>query len=69
VFALPNPRIDWSVLDWNEPALALHRSVGARPMSGWTRYRLEGDALAAFAQEDADCTGQDVARQRDGPVP
>ena len=44
-------RVDWSVLDWNEPALALYRSVGARPMTGWTGYRLDGDALAALARE------------------
>jgi hypothetical protein len=39
------------VLDWNESALAFCRSIGARPMSGWTGYRLDGDALAAFARE------------------
>ena len=49
-------RVDWSVLDWNEPALAFYRSIGARPMSGWTGYRLDGDALAAFAQEGVDAT-------------
>lgn len=42
------PRIDWSVLDWNETAIGFYRSVGARPMSGWTGYRLDGDALARF---------------------
>ena len=44
-------RVDWSVLDWNEPALGLYRSVGARPMTGWTGYRLDGDALDALAAE------------------
>ncbi len=44
-------RVDWSVLDWNEPALAFYRSIGAHPMTGWTGYRLDGDALAAFARE------------------
>ena len=44
-------RIDWSVLDWNESALAFYRSVGARPMSGWTGYRLDGEALAQFGTE------------------
>ena len=62
-------RVDWSVLDWNEPALAFYRSVGAHPMSGWTGYRLEGDALASFAREDAGGDGRGVAPQRDGPVP
>jgi len=46
-------RVDWSVLDWNEPALAFYRSIGARPMAGWTGYRLDGDALSAFADGDA----------------
>ncbi len=44
-------RLDWSVLDWNEPALGFYRSLGARPMSGWTGYRLDGDALGALAAE------------------
>ncbi len=42
-------RIEWSVLDWNEPALAFYRSIGARPMDEWTVYRLAGDALSAVA--------------------
>ena len=44
-------RIDWSVLDWNESALAFYRSVGATPMSGWTGYRMEGEALAHFGTD------------------
>ena len=46
-------RLDWSVLDWNESAIGFYRSLGARPMTGWTGYRLDGDALAAFAGEGA----------------
>jgi GNAT superfamily N-acetyltransferase len=46
------PRIDWSVLDWNESALGFYRSIGARPMTGWTGYRLDGDALETFARPD-----------------
>jgi len=38
-------RLEWSVLDWNEPALAFYRSIGAKPVDGWTVHRLEGDAL------------------------
>ena len=41
-------RIDWSVLDWNETALGFYASIGAKPMTGWSGYRLEGDALARF---------------------
>lgn len=42
-------RFEWSVLDWNEPALQFYRSIGAAPMSEWVRYRLAGPALAEFA--------------------
>jgi len=44
-------RFEWSVLDWNEPALKFYRSVGARPMSEWTVQRLDGDALARLAAQ------------------
>jgi GNAT superfamily N-acetyltransferase len=42
-------RLEWSVLDWNEPAIQFYRSIGAKPMDGWTVYRLTGDALDRFA--------------------
>ncbi len=42
-------RFEWSVLDWNEPALAFYRSLGARPQSEWTVQRLAGAPLAALA--------------------
>ena len=38
-------RLDWEVLDWNEPSIAFYRKLGAVPLSEWTRYRLTGDAL------------------------
>jgi len=38
-------RMEWSVLDWNEPAIAFYRSLGAKAMSDWTVYRLDRDAL------------------------
>ena len=44
-------RFEWSVLDWNEPAIAFYRAAGARAQDGWTVYRLEGPALHAFAQK------------------
>jgi GNAT superfamily N-acetyltransferase len=44
-------RMEWSVLDWNEPALAVYRKIGATPMSEWTVQRLTGDALQALASE------------------
>ncbi len=46
-------RLEWSVLDWNEPAIQFYRSIGARPMDEWTVYRLTGDALVRFAGGDA----------------
>jgi GNAT superfamily N-acetyltransferase len=42
-------RLEWSVLDWNEPALGFYRALGAEPMDGWTVHRLTGDALSALA--------------------
>jgi GNAT superfamily N-acetyltransferase len=38
-------RMEWSVLDWNEPAIAFYESLGARRMSEWTTCRLTGEAL------------------------
>lgn len=34
-------RMEWSVLDWNEPAIAFYRSLGAEPMDEWTTWRIE----------------------------
>ena len=42
-------RMEWSVLDWNEPALAVYRAVGAQPMDEWTVHRLSGAALSTLA--------------------
>ena len=42
-------RFEWSVLDWNEPALAFYRSLGALPQSEWTVQRVTGAALATLA--------------------
>jgi GNAT superfamily N-acetyltransferase len=44
-------RMEWSVLDWNEPALRVYRAIGARPMDDWTVQRLTGDALKALAAD------------------
>jgi GNAT superfamily N-acetyltransferase len=41
-------RLEWSVLDWNEPSIRFYRSLGARPQDEWTVYRLTEDALAAL---------------------
>ncbi len=42
-------RLEWSVLDWNEPAIGFYRSLGAKPMDEWTVYRVEGAALDTLA--------------------
>src|SRR6185437_5549187 len=42
-------RLEWAVLDWNEPSIGFYRSLGAVPMDEWTVFRLTGDALAALA--------------------
>jgi GNAT superfamily N-acetyltransferase len=38
-------RLEWSVLDWNEPAIGFYKSLGAVPMDEWTVFRVSGDAL------------------------
>ena len=45
-------RFEWSVLDWNAPALDFYRALGATPQSEWTVQRLTGAALAALAARD-----------------
>ncbi|HET6873613.1 MAG TPA: GNAT family N-acetyltransferase [Acidimicrobiales bacterium] len=42
-------RMDWSVLDWNEPSIGFYRALGARPMDEWTGWRIDGDRLADLA--------------------
>lgn len=43
-------RFEWSVLDWNTPALDFYRGIGAIPMDEWTVQRLKGDALRELAR-------------------
>ncbi|MHB9328869.1 GNAT family N-acetyltransferase [Phytobacter ursingii] len=43
-------RLEWSVLDWNKPAIDFYLSIGALPQNEWVRYRLDGDALLKFAE-------------------
>ncbi|MFP5076010.1 N-acetyltransferase family protein [Rhizobium sp. YIM 134829] len=42
-------RFEWSVLDWNAPAIRGYEAIGAKPQSEWIRYRLDGQALKDFA--------------------
>lgn len=38
-------RVEWAVLDWNEPSIGFYKKLGATPMDEWTTYRLGGEAL------------------------
>jgi GNAT superfamily N-acetyltransferase len=44
-------RLEWSVLNWNEPAIRFYQALGAVPMNGWTVYRLTGDVLRTVADQ------------------
>jgi len=43
-------RVEWAVLNWNEPTIGFYESLGARPQDEWTVYRLTGDALTRAAR-------------------
>jgi GNAT superfamily N-acetyltransferase len=43
-------RMEWSVLDWNEPAIKFYRSIGAKPMDEWTVQRLLASEMKALAE-------------------
>ena len=42
-------RMEWAVLDWNEPAINFYRTLGAKPMDEWTVFRLTRDGIAKLA--------------------
>jgi len=46
-------RMEWMVLNWNEPAIAVYNRIGGQPLDEWTTYRLSGPALAEFAADPA----------------
>ncbi|CAN5221284.1 GNAT family N-acetyltransferase [soil metagenome] len=46
-------RVEWAVLNWNEPAIKFYQSLEAKPMTEWTVYRLAGPSLEARASEAA----------------
>lgn len=54
-------RLEWSVLDWNAPALAFYERIGARVMAEWQLHRLTGESLAELA---ASATSAPPARRR-----
>ena len=43
-------RMEWAVLDWNEPAINFYRTLGAKPMDEWTVFRLTRDGIAKLAK-------------------
>ena len=43
-------RMEWAVLDWNEPAIQFYRSLGAHPLDEWKIFRLTGDGIAKLAE-------------------
>ena len=45
-------RMEWAVLDWNEPAIQFYRKLGARPNEDWTIFRLTRDGIARLAKEE-----------------
>ena len=42
-------RLEWSVLDWNTPAITFYKSLGAAPLDDWTMFRLTGEALNSIS--------------------
>jgi GNAT superfamily N-acetyltransferase len=44
-------RLEWAVLNWNEPSIQFYRKLGAVPMDEWTTYRVTGPALSNLARE------------------
>jgi GNAT superfamily N-acetyltransferase len=45
-------RMEWAVLNWNEPAIKFYRALGAKPLDEWTVYRLTGDGITRLAESD-----------------
>jgi GNAT superfamily N-acetyltransferase len=44
-------RVDWSVLNWNEPSIGFYKALGAVPLDEWTTMRLTGEALRVFGSQ------------------
>jgi GNAT superfamily N-acetyltransferase len=43
-------RLEWAVLDWNEPSIGFYKALGARPMDEWTVFRVDGAELETLAR-------------------
>lgn len=46
-------RVEWAVLNWNEPSIQFYRKLGATPLDEWSIYRLTGEALRSLADKSA----------------
>ena len=55
-------RIEWGVLNWNEPSIRFYKALGAVPMDEWTKYRLTGEALQALAERGTTLPGSSEPR-------
>jgi GNAT superfamily N-acetyltransferase len=49
-------RMEWAVLNWNDPAIQFYRKLGAKPMDEWTVFRLTRDGIAGLAQSESTST-------------
>ena len=43
-------RLEWAVLNWNQPSIEFYNRLGGEPLDGWTTYRVAGEALANLAR-------------------
>src|SRR5213082_38924 len=59
-------RMEWAVLDWNEPAIKFYRALGAKPMEEWTVFRLTRDEIARLA-DAADTAATTEQREHEHP--
>ncbi len=46
-------RMEWAVLNWNEPAIKFYRALGAKPLDEWTVFRLTRDGIAELATSES----------------
>jgi GNAT superfamily N-acetyltransferase len=59
-------RMEWAVLDWNEPAINFYRTLGAKPMDEWTVFRLTREGIARLADAaDTAATTENVEQEQE----
>jgi GNAT superfamily N-acetyltransferase len=62
-------RMEWAVLDWNEPAIKFYRALGAKPMDEWTVFRLARDGIAKLANAAGAAATTEQSEQEHPPSP